>query len=284
MLKKLITLAALSLVGVSAYAQRYTVSENHINDVSDNRSIDVYYPSFSGGEYAASLDSATLSMLTRFNLREESSPISNLSQLDKMYQSNGDTLAQVGLRKSIEPIDYVHLATWSYFENNYVSSLLVQQYVDMGTAIPMIVAQDFNIGAQGRIFEPTSLITDTTVFMEKAVKHFLKDRKLPENALRLQTGLKYELDELPLANVSVFTQEGLLMFYNRGEIAPMSTPAIIILVPYKDFKDLLPEDFFENQVEKIGGEKEFREIVRYIERQNSKYSNRLQNRRAYGLP
>lgn len=250
-----------------------------IENYTDNYNVSVYFPYFEAGESAELLREKTFEIFNEYNLNKDTLVVDSRETLYAMIEANGRKLAQVGLTKSIDEIDYVHVSTWSFFKNAYICSLFIDQYAEIGIALPIVRSHAVNINRKtGEIFNPKDLIIDTLAFMDIAAEIYCKDHRLPKNALRGQTGLNYDIKHLPVAKVMAFTNEGLELYYNRGEIAPISKPSISILVPYGKMKQLLPEDFFDVKYVNSSGKHETEKIVKSIAKKNDKYARKQNNK------
>ncbi len=286
MLKRTFLIAALSLfTSMALHAQsKYdaTILDVVYENYEDHFTVQVYFPEFEDGDYADLLNRETYAIFNEYNLNKDSLSIDSQEALVAVLEANGETLGDLGLRKSIDKINYVHVSTWSYFLNNYICSLFIDQYAEVGAVLPIVRSHAVNINREtGEIFDPKTLIADTVAFMENVAEIYCKDNHLSKDALRGVTGLNYDLNNLPIAKVMAFTKEGLELYYNRGEIAPISKPSISILVPYKKMKVHLPEDFFDTDYVSSSGKNATEKIVRKIAAKNGKYARKQSHKLSF---
>lgn len=155
----------------------------------------------------------------------------------------------------ISSYKYVMYSSWECFMNRYVVTLVQDNFIFTGGAhgIRNFTVDNYLV-ATGQKFEIVDYIADTTKFMNTVVKYFCKDRKIKTTAIKEQTGLFYELSELPMPKLIGLDSKGLRVIYEQYEIAPYAAGVIEVVVPFKELEDFLMSDFSKIMV-KTGGEK-----------------------------
>lgn len=281
-MKKASTIFTILLLTISvAFGQYHTVEKRRVIEKQNNADLHICYPHFLSGTYADTLNQEVYDFYVNNNKVKQHVAVTDNKTLEFMFRQTAQKLSDIGLQKSIDPIDYLLYSGWGMFENKYIISMVLDQYVDMGTAHPDVFCTIVNINKEtNKLMSVADLIKkDTAVVLEVAAKIFCKDRNLPTNALRLQTGLKYELADIPMPKKCGFSPKGIVLFYGRGEIASLSFPAIYITVPYSDFKNALPEGFLNNIVATYDGFKEGAKKLNEINRKEAKYAKPRKYRR-----
>ncbi len=263
-MKKLYTLLLLLATSMTvATAQTHTVEGDLIMRTANNADVKLYFPVVKDGPGADKLNAQIMNIYNDLNpVKETVTPVDKVT-LEQMVDESIDYAAQKGLTKSIEELPYTHFASWSYAENDFLISIIIAQFIDMGDPRPQIQMNVININKiTGEMFNIHDLIARPEHISELAAKQFRKDHKFPENVLRLRTGLSYELADLPLAKTIGITKKGLSMFYVRGEIAPSNFPLIIISVPFSAIdNNVYPDGFEKNKFYMQGGVKEVEKLV-----------------------
>lgn len=254
-MKKIFTIILVAISFASAFGQSQTISKKQFVKTDDNADIMAYYPVFSGGKHSEMLNKMVVNLFMDMNMVNKKN-IPDTTNIDNILTQSALIAKEIGLKKSIEAFPYNYYSNWHYFENKYVISLCIDQYVSTGLDNMNTAASIINIDPKtGSVINVTKLIQDTDKLMDLVALQFCKDKKLPKDALRIQTGLKYELADLPLAKSIGLSDIGVVFFYNRGEIAIKSVPAIKIELPYSKFKEVAVTDFLENIYTNTDGEK-----------------------------
>lgn len=254
-MKKIFTIAIATIFCTGVYAQTHTIEKKFFVKTEGTIDIKAYYPHFTEGKYADKLNELVFNLFSRRAENPENKSAQQSIGIDDFIWSEALYMKHLGESKSIDAIPYNYYSNWHYFENKYVISLCMDFYLsngvdNLGTAIGMI-----NLNAEtGEIFDPKVLIVDSLNLLEDVAKYFCRDRKLPKDALMLNTGLKYELADLPLPKSVGFSDIGMVFFYNRGEIATKGYPAIKVEVPYREITDNTASDFLNDFVSSTDGE------------------------------
>lgn len=269
-MKKIFTIILVSLTFASAFAQSQTIEKKHFIKTDDNADILAYYPVFSGGKHSDILNKIVVSLFLDINIIDKSY-IKDTTTIEGILTQSALRAKEVGLKKSIEAFPYNYYSNWHYFENKYVISICIDQYASTGLDNMTTSAAIININPEtGQIIKATELIRDKDRLIELIGQQFCKDKKLPKDALRIQTGLKYELADLPLAKSIGLSDVGIVFFYNRGEIAIKSMPAIKIELPYKKFKEVAISDFLDNIYTSTDGENPTMKRVAKLHKESKK--------------
>ncbi len=180
--------------------------------------------------------------------------IDDMSEFELYMLSNISAYRNSEL-SDIPDYKYVMYSSWECFMNRYVVTLVQDHFIFTGGAHGMHnVTIDNYLVATGQKFEIADYIADTTKFMDAVVKYFCKDRKIKTTAIKAQTGLFYELSDLPMPKLIGLDSKGLRVTYEQYEIAPYAAGVIEVVVPFKELGDLLENDFSKIMV-KTGGEK-----------------------------
>lgn len=271
-MKKIFTLILIICISTASALAKTQVEKHIFKQTTPSTEICVYYPEFTTGQWADSLNLEMIKFYHRTNSGAKYPQPKSLKELEAMWVFTGDTLAKIGMTKSIDPIKYTNLGGWMLFENRYITSLVVSCFNIFGNGFPEVGILNLNYNNEsGKRFNPHALILDTTDILEDVGDIFCKERKLPRNAMRLETGLKYELADLPMPRNIAFGHEGVLLIYNKGEIAPRSMPMILIMIPYSKIDRGLPADFYDTRNMIESGYVETLKRVKKIEEENTKY-------------
>lgn len=254
-MKKFFTILVATISFTAIYGQSQTVTKHNYTATHSNADIMVYYPTFEGGKFSEKINGLVFDLFVAMNPVKEHVTVNSGKGLEFMFVQSAQRLKDLGLQHSIDPIQYNYYANWHYFENDYIISICVDQFVCLGKDHVQTSANVLNIDAKtGEVIDVHSMINDTVLMQELIMEQYCKTYGVPKNALRIQTGLKYELANLPLAKTIGFTDTGIMFFYNRGEIASRGVPAIQIVVPYNKFKDAATEGFMKNTYSAFDGE------------------------------
>lgn len=181
--------------------------------------------------------------------------------LDQLRLSLTTQITQIEQKARATPgldaVPFELYSTWSAFSNKNIVSIYIERYFFMGGAYGKTQCTYLNFDT--RTAEPIdvrSLIPDTTAFLNLVGELFCKDRRLPKNALQLQTGLFYDLTDLPMPRQMGFSDKGLVVIYNPLEIAPHSFGPISVTIPSKIFASKYPGILDKVNYRK-GGKKSF---------------------------
>lgn len=155
------------------------------------------------------------------------------------------------------PATYDLYSEWTAFSNAHLVSIFIKTYMFTGGAHGITVGRTLNYNvATGKPIELISQIEDTAYMMDLAAIYFCKERHLPKNAIKLNTGLFYELADMPLPDQIGFTSAGLVLYWDPYSIAPYSFGPVAITIPNKELDEILAESFFKMKVAS-GGSKSY---------------------------
>ena len=255
-MKKLYTLLLLLTANVSlVMAQTHIVEGFLIERDLNNANVELYYPVVKGNG-ADKINAQIMQVYNEINpVKRTVEPVDG-ETLELMVDQSIEFAAEIGLKRSID-------GSWRYTESDVMISIIIAQFIDMGNPVPRIKLSAININkSTGDIFNIHDLINNPQHISDLAAEQFCRDHKLPTNALRLITGLNYELTSLPLAKTIGITKKGLTMFYERGEIAPTNMPPIIISIPFSAIDDnVYSAGVEDNEISVKQGVKKVRKLV-----------------------
>lgn len=158
-------------------------------------------------------------------------------------------------RSKIPNSKYVMYSSWECYMNEYIVTMTQDNFMFTGGAHGIrSISVDNYLFSTGEKIDIADYVVDTTYFMEAVVKYFCKDRKIKTTAIKAQTGLFYELSELPMPKLIGLDSKGLRAIYEQYEIAPYAAGVIEVVIPFKELSDILMDDFSKVTVKK-GGEK-----------------------------
>lgn len=150
---------------------------------------------------------------------------------------------------------------WKTYGNEHIISLYQRTFRHAGGAhgLAVISINNYNVHTGKRV-DLKKAIIDTSYFMEKVVKYFCKERGLKNGALQIETGLFYELNDLPMPSQVGVTNKGVIIAYQPYEIGPNIFGPIIVTIPFKE----IDEDM----------DAEFQNMVSYKDSKKNKRKNR----------
>lgn len=171
-------------------------------------------------------------------------------------------LAEYGRKASFDPIPFRFYSSWWAFGNKVVVSVFIKQYAYAGGAHGYTTGNFLNFNPMtGEKMDLRQNIADTSRLLEIAAEQFCKERRLPQKAVKMRTGLFCELSELPMPKQMGLSEKGLELYYNQYEIAPYSMGPIEITIPYKYFQDILSDKFSVSRM-RSGGSKVYNEKMK----------------------
>ena len=145
---------------------------------------------------------------------------------------------KIGRMPGADGVPFDLFSSWSAYGNQNVVSVYLKRYLFTGGAHGTTLCTYLNFDAKtGEAVDLRRMIPDTAAFLGVVAERFCKERKLPLDALQLQTGLFCELSALPMPSQIGFSDKGLVVLYNQYEIAPYSFGPITVTIPYKMFAD-----------------------------------------------
>lgn len=267
-MKKIYTLILLAATAVTSYAKaptsdslmlKNTTTQYSSGDIDIALNYPQLYTSPQTGEktkeLAAKLNSDVCQLIASIT------PIPEVIQKDSLWKTvtnpthleiytigaaKGTLAEQLGYGG---PKIYELFSEWTAFGNNHIVSIFIKTYIFTGGAHGMTIGRMLNYDSQtGKRIDLIKEITDTAFLVDLAAIYFCKERHLPKDALRLRTGLFYELADLPFPDQMGFTAKGLLLYYDPYSIAPYSFGPVAITIPYKELDDVLAENFYKLKV------------------------------------
>lgn len=163
-------------------------------------------------------------------------------QLEMLALQGADAAHSSGIKLKSTP-EFVLYSHWKTFGNKHLISLFQQTYGYAGGAYGAtnIAINNYDL-LSGKRIDINKAIIDTSYFMDKVVKYFCKTNRLSRNAMQIETGLYYELEDLPLPKQIGFTNNGIVVAYNPNEIGPISIGTVIIMIPYEELGVVVDED------------------------------------------
>lgn len=179
-------------------------------------------------------------------------------------------LAEFGRKASFDPIPFRFYSSWWAFGNEVVVSVFIKQYTYAGGAHGYTTGNFLNFNPMtGEMLDMRRNIVDTSRLLDIAAEQFCQERRLPQNAVKMRTGLFCELSELPMPKQMGLSDKGLELYYNQYEIAPYSMGPIEITIPYKYFKAILSDKFSSSRM-RSGGSKVYNEKMKAEQRSERK--------------
>lgn len=157
----------------------------------------------------------------------------------------------------VDTVPFELYSTWSAFGNQKMVSVYIQRYLFLGGAHGSTYCTYLNFDTKtGKQVDLRQFIPDTAAFLDVVAERFCKERRLPKDALQLQTGLFCELSNLPMPSQIGLSDKGLVVLYNQYEIAPYSFGQIVVTIPVKMFADKW-DGLLEKMQSQSGGKKSF---------------------------
>lgn len=154
-----------------------------------------------------------------------------------------------GRAATMDPLPFQYFSSWSAFGNKAAFSIFIKKYMYTGGAHGSTQGTYLNFDAtSGEQISLHSFIEDTTKLLDMAAIYFCKERRLPLDAMQIQTGLFCELSALKMPSELGFSQKGLVLYYNQYDIAPYSMGPIVITIPYKEIQELIGDKLDKGKV------------------------------------
>lgn len=273
-MKRIFTIS-LMLLSISSYGQRYEIDKKKILHTSDNYELMIYYPVFTSGVSMEMLNKFVANSFVKQNpVKTFGVDVVSSAGIENMYLKSAEILKNEGLKKSIEPITLKVLSNWHFYDNQKITSLIIDQYIIVGRENLLTSTSVINIDpASGKTFNVKDYIVDSVDLLNDVADQFCKDKGLPRNATRLLTGLRCDLANLPLAKEIGFSDVGVVFFYNRGEIANIGFPPIKVEVPYKKVFDNFAPAMLNDSHSVIDGEKPTMTRLKKLVKESRKIKN-----------
>ncbi len=141
---------------------------------------------------------------------------------------------------------YELYSEWAAYANEHIVSVFQKVSMYNGGANPATHAKINNyLTSNGEKFSFSNIIEDKEGFMDAVVKYFCKERRLSKKSLKIQTGLKYELADLPMPSSIGICKKGIVSVYESGEIASQKAGTISVIIPFRAMDDILDPKFFK---------------------------------------
>lgn len=258
-------LALLGLYGTVAAApvrDSIWVENKHVLVKQGKVAIDLSFPQLDserGDEALVGSVNRTVIQTLASELPVESKvPVQTVDQLRLYLVSQVSEIEKkVSQMPGVDAVPFQFYSTWSAFGNPNVVSIYLQRYLFMGGAHGATHCSYMNFDPKtGKQIDLRQFIPDTAAFLDIVAERFCKERRLPKDALQLQTGLFCELSDLPMPKQMGFSDKGLVVLYNQYEIAPYSFGQIVITIPFKMFADKWG-GLLEKMRSQSGGKKSF---------------------------
>ncbi len=156
-------------------------------------------------------------------------------------RKNADDLASIGATAA-----YDLYSQWEAYANDHIVSIFQKVYKYSGGAHgSTFVSVNNYLKKTGKRFKFNTIIEDKDAFMELVVKYMCRDHSLKPTDPKTQTGLFFELADLPFPQEVGITKKGIVAVYQQYEIAPYSYGVIAVVIPFRELKDLLDKSFFD---------------------------------------
>lgn len=225
-----------SLVNINEFEQLERVSYNVIVNQMEikadkNVEIDVCYPKFSGFDCAEKVNVEVDGFVDDWFVGQTMKEFVDGSIEYKKYRK------EEGLEG-----DYVYSrnVSWDAWGSGCVLSVYLHNYVYTGGAhgISSAKLMNFDLGS-GEILELDDVIKSRELFMKMLKFAYIKQNDLPDNATKSETGLNYELNDLPFPDGFVMTDRGMMVYYGQYAIACGARGEIEIYIPNSLIKFVL---------------------------------------------
>lgn len=265
-MKKLILTLLAAVAVCHAGAQETTLKSSQLqnltfNYVKPNVDVKLSYPqAIFEGETPIddSINRTIYQTLGFFSFAPSKIAVTDRSSLEKMVAESVTFLGKRGTGGRQEAIPYSLYSTWQAFSTPEIMSVFIKQYCYSGGAHGMTEGMYLNFDVStGRLFDlRAELGEDSTKFLGAAIKIFVKENGFSLKSTKAQTGLFYEIADIPLPKQMGFNDKGWVLYYNQYEIAPYSYGPIVIIVPYKLFPPELAVKFIKTNI-KSGDNKSY---------------------------
>ena len=131
------------------------------------------------------------------------------------------------------------------YQSTELLSIRLECYTDTGGAHGFTYSTWFNFDAQkGELLLNEELFTDLSLFFEIAEEAFREKEGLKKNESLSKAGLFFDGDEFKLPENIGVLHDGILLYYNQGEVSSYIDGPIEIKLPFKKLKDILNPEYF----------------------------------------
>lgn len=201
-----------------------------------------------------SLNRAVFAALSADSPTKYKAKVTSADELKLYCISTAAELAKFGKQNIMEAIPFNFYSSWWAFGNKMIVSVFIEKYTFAGSAHGYTRGAFLNFDPfTGANIDLVKAVADTAKLLDIAADQFCRERHLPKDALRLQTGLFCELTDLPMPSQMGCSQKGLVLYYNPYEIGPYVLGAISITIPYRYFDDVLSEKLAISKMRSGGG-------------------------------
>ncbi len=164
----------------------------------------------------------------------------------EMYALQEARKATASLREVGAEPAYDLYSQWEAYANEHIVSVFQKVYKYSGGAHGSTTVSAHNyLKKTGKRISFNNVIEDKDAFMELVVKYICRDHSLKASDPKTQTGLFFELADLPFPQDVGITKKGIVAIYQQYEIAPYSYGVIAVVIPFRELKNLLDKDFFK---------------------------------------
>lgn len=131
------------------------------------------------------------------------------------------------------------------YQNDELFCVRMNCYTDTGGAHGFAYSSwfVFELG-RGNLLMKEELFSDLTGFMEIAESAFREKEGLKKNESLAKAGLFFDGDTFRLPENIGVMEDGLLLYYNQGEVSSYIDGPIEIKLPYKELKSVLNPEYF----------------------------------------
>ena len=131
------------------------------------------------------------------------------------------------------------------YQSSELLSIRLNCYTDTGGAHGYTYASWFNFDAhKGELLLKEELFTDLTAFFDIAEAAFREKEGLKKSEPLSKAGLFFEGDQFKLPENIGVTDDGILLYYNQGEVSSYIDGPIEIKLPYDSLKNILNPEYF----------------------------------------
>ncbi len=141
---------------------------------------------------------------------------------------------------------YCLYSQWDINANEHIVSLFQKVTLEHGTPYPLNYYTFRNYSAKnGKPFNFADVIEDKDGFMEGVVKYFCKAHRISPKSTMGESGLYYELSNLPFPKEIGLSKKGIVAIYQPNEVAPYIHGATAVIIPFSALKDVFDSKFFD---------------------------------------
>ena len=131
------------------------------------------------------------------------------------------------------------------YQSSELLSIRLNCYTDTGGAHGYTYSSWFNFDAQkGELLLNEELFTDLTAFFEMAEEAFREKEGLKKTESLSKAGLFFEGDQFKLPENIGVMDDGILLYYNQGEVSSYIDGPIEIKLSFDSLKNILNPEYF----------------------------------------